>query len=322
MKTLNISLIVFALTATVDVYAKGPNQCADVFYKGFAPIVSNKKLSKNIQNICYQKYALMYSGVSKTAIWSAEYVTPETLVAAKGVKRQDDFHEEPRVPVKFRSLLSDYRGSGYDRGHLVPSATRSTRTDQRESFSLANQIPQAPKNNQDTWRMIEEATRTIITKNKQPAYMITGPLFLSSSVKKIGSGVLVPTHIYKVVYYPNMNVMSAYVSVNDDHAYTEVVSVAELQSKSGLVFFPVLQGAPILQQRLNLPLSANAAYRQKSILPVSGYTTVFDVMPDPNALPSQKNKNSNLKDQAKERIVNRIQKISKDDVKNITTIFN
>lgn len=66
----------------------------------------------------------MYSGVSKTPLWVAEYLNPQRL--STKIKREDNFHEESRVAERHRALLSDYRGSGYDRGHMAPNGDMSS----------------------------------------------------------------------------------------------------------------------------------------------------------------------------------------------------
>lgn len=275
--------------------------CSGLFFEGYSPIVSNQKLNKGVQDLCFSSFAVQYSPVSKTPLWSAEYTTPEILRQAKQIQRNDEFHEEQRIELKFRSLLSDYRGSGYDRGHLSPSASRPTRTDQYQSFSLSNIIPQAPKNNQEQWRHIEEAVRTLVTKNKEPAYVITGVLFNGSKLPRLGLGVLVPSHIYKVVYYPKSGLIGAYVSVNDNNALVDVVSVAQLQANVGIVFFPTLNGSNILNYRYALPLSANAAYKMSSFPIKSGESSIFDAMPSEEARPSPKKRDAlrKVEDRAK-----------------------
>lgn len=323
---ISIGVVSFANTA----HASNLDYCKQIFYKKFEPILNNKKLAKDNHEICFSNFAVNYSGVSKTALWSAEYVTPESLKKAKTVSREDSFHEETRLPSKARSLLTDYQRSGFDRGHLVPSANASTRIDQNQTFSLANIIPQAPKANQEQWRKVEESVRTMVTKYKQPSYVITGPLYLNSRVTKIGNGVLVPSHTYKVVFFPDRGVMSAYVTVNDNIAQTDVVSVAQLQEKSGIVFFPSLQGSKIISQRMRLPLSANAAYKAWEIPVINGQSRIFDVMPDPDALPAAPKKGrDSVKETAKAAAVQYVEsKISrselanlKNDLENISKVF-
>lgn len=285
---ISIGLVSIANTAN----ASELDYCKQFFYKKFVPILNNKKLAKDNHEICFSNYAVNYSAMSKTAVWSAEYLTPESLYKAKTVSREDAFHEENRLPSNVRSLLSDYQRSGYDRGHLTPSADAPSLIDQHQTFSLANIVPQAPKANQENWRKVEESVRTMVKKYKQPSYVITGPLYLTKRVSKIGNGVLVPSHTYKVVFFPDSGVMSAYVTVNDNIARTDVVSVAQLQEKSGIVFFPSLQGSKIINQRMRLPLNANDAYRMWDIPVIGGQSTIFDIEPDPEALPANHKKGS------------------------------
>lgn len=322
MKKLLISVSLGMLSLSSAAYANEMGYCKQYFYKNFKPILNNKKMAKNNHEICFSNFAVNYSGVSKTALWSAEYVTPDSLRKAKSVSREDTFHEETRIPSSVRSLLSDYSGSGFDRGHLVPSANAPSRLDQNQTFSLANIIPQAPKANQEQWRKIEESVRTMVSKYKQPSYVITGPLYLNSRVTKIGKGgVLVPSHTYKVVFFPDRGLMGAYVTVNDNIAKTDVVSVAQLQEKSGIVFFPTLQGSKIISQRMRLPLSANAAYKAWDIPVINGRSNIFDQMPDPDALPiaaKKQNPKASAKDVAKEAAIQYVgSKISKTELANL-----
>lgn len=327
----NKKILIVALGSILSIgsaYASTVIECKKFFYKGHPPIMTNQKLSKDTMNICYSGFALSYSGVSKTALWSAEYITPQTLQKAKAVKRIDNFHEDSRVPSSKRALLSDFRGSGFDRGHLAPSANRADRLDQNQSFALTNIVAQAPKANQENWRHIEESVRTTITKNRESAYIITGPLFISKKLRKLGNGVLVPSHTYKVVFYPERQVMGAYVTVNDNVAQTDVVSVAQLQQASGLVFFPTLQGHSILKQRFNLPLSAKAAYKAKQIQPIGGQSRIFEVMPDSDSLPII-TKNRSSKKEIETEIISYIDRklpkadivALKEELDNITKVF-
>ncbi|MFH4117789.1 DNA/RNA non-specific endonuclease, partial [Acinetobacter baumannii] len=88
--------------------------------------------------LCFNGFNVLYSGMSKTPLWSAEYLSPERL--STKIKREDNFHEETRVPERHRSLLSDYRGSGYDRGRMSPNGDMPTKDSQFDSFSLSNMV--------------------------------------------------------------------------------------------------------------------------------------------------------------------------------------
>ncbi|MFZ6870419.1 DNA/RNA non-specific endonuclease, partial [Klebsiella pneumoniae] len=85
------------------------------------------------------------------------------------------------------------------RGHMAPNGDMPHKESQSDSFSLSNMVPQAPKNNQEVWRNLEEATRAIVTKQKQDVYVVTGPVFEGKRLKTIGQGVIVPTAVYKAV---------------------------------------------------------------------------------------------------------------------------
>jgi hypothetical protein len=48
------------------------------------------------------------------------------------------------IERRFRSKLDDYRGSGYDRGHMAPASNHKTTQDTMdETFTLSNTSPQA-----------------------------------------------------------------------------------------------------------------------------------------------------------------------------------
>ena len=114
--------------------------CLNQFYREQPPVLIKESLKKNSYPLCFNGFNVMYSGVSKTPLWTAEYLSPQRL--SQKIKREDNFHEEPRVNATHRALLSDYRGSGYDRGHMSPNADMPNKESQFDSFSLANMVPQ------------------------------------------------------------------------------------------------------------------------------------------------------------------------------------
>ena len=170
----NTIMTVFTVLIGISAaHAEDLSQCSQSFYGGVYPEFTNPKLSNNTQALCMDGFAVMYSGVSRTPLWSAEYLDRKRLQQAKEIDREDSFHEESRLPKSMRAKLSDYSGSGYDRGHLAPNGNMANRSQQYDSFSLANIAPQSPRNNRYIWRNIESATR-YLTQQYGEVYTITG----------------------------------------------------------------------------------------------------------------------------------------------------
>ena len=68
----------------------------------------------------------------------------------------DPFQPDPDIPAGERTELADFRGSGYDRGHLCASADRLCSMDANgRTFYLSNMSPQQSNFNQDDWVKLE-----------------------------------------------------------------------------------------------------------------------------------------------------------------------
>lgn len=230
------------------------SQCSQSFYGGVYPEFTNPKLSNNTQALCMDGFAVMYSGVSRTPLWSAEYLDRKRLQQAKQIDREDSFHEESRLPKSMRAKLSDYSGSGYDRGHLAPNGNMANRSQQYDSFSLANIAPQSPRNNRYIWRNIESATR-YLTQQYGEVYTITGVAFTDKKTKQLANRVLVPSHFFKAVYIPASNQAGVYYAPNDESERIEVISLDQLTAKIGIDVLPVLD-AQTKSRAFDLPLKA------------------------------------------------------------------
>ena len=289
---LHSSSLVVLLQAGV-VHASGFNSCSQQLYQQTPPGLQRDALRKQSYPLCFNGFAVMYSGVSRTPLWSAEYLSPQRLKQAKTLDRQGEFYEESRVPLAYRAQLSDYARSGYDRGHMSPNGDMANRGQQADSFSLANMVPQSPYNNQEVWRNLEEATRALVLKKRTSAYIVTGPVFSGQRLKRIGGkqGVLVPSHVFKAVYFPDLNAASAYVAVNDQRAALRIVSIDELQQLVGMDLFPAVSDS-IKQQTVNLPVTAAQASK-------AGYDLWGDInpkytqsLPLPDSTASKPNKQS------------------------------
>jgi endonuclease G len=241
------AVFVGALLAPALALASG---CPDHYLDARAPEIRNPKLAVATRELCYGVFGIMHSGVTRTPLWSAEHLRADNVASAQGMKRDNAFHAEPRLPPGQRAELNDYARSGYDRGHMAPNGDMPDPISQRESFSLANMVPQDGDHNRHIWAPIEGAVRKMAKKEGQ-LYVITGPAFLGSDIRKVGK-VLVPTHLYKVVYSPRQKAAAAWFTENRAHADIRVIPVAELERIVGIEFLPSLTRQQ-KERMLNLP---------------------------------------------------------------------
>ena len=228
--------LVFSLTVLVSTAALAETACPQHFSAGQAPVISNPKLRPRTQALCFRAFAVLHSGVTRTPLYAAEHLTRKNLKAASQLSRKDSFHAEDALPEGDRAELRDYERSGYDRGHMAPNADFATRTAQAESFSLANMVPQVHANNAGVWADIEGVARQLAS-TEGDLYVVTGPAFMGTNLKKVGN-VLVPTHLWKVIYSPAQQRAGAYLVTNDEAGDYVVMSVSKLEKRVGINLLP------------------------------------------------------------------------------------
>ena len=155
-------------------------------------------------------YALEHSARDKIALFVCTTVTRDDLDGP--AVREERFAPDPALPPTERAELSDYRGSGYSRGHQAPAGDQGldqARLD--ETFYLSNMTPQRQRFNAGVWAELERRVRGW-TRRYGVVGVITGPVFHDPAeedpatadglvpLESVGSGrVSVPTHYFKVV---------------------------------------------------------------------------------------------------------------------------
>src|SRR6185437_6222399 len=139
------------------------------------------------------------------------------------------------------SVMEQWRMSIFSRRvfHMAPSGDMPDPESQRESFSLANMIPQNPNNNRNLWEGIETAVRDVALYDGE-VYVVTGPIFQGATLQRLHGRVLVPTGIFKAIYDPRRNAAGAYVVDNAPGMAWKAVSVADLDKLVGIDVFPAL----------------------------------------------------------------------------------
>ena len=132
-------------------------------------------------------FTIGYSWYFRQAKWVLEIINPlERLLDQEfeDGERMENFRADQRIPWRFRASLGAYKGSGYDRGHLSPSANlRETALQNSETFLLSNMSPQRPKFNRLIWRDLEEAIRQLDSQEDVlETYVLTAPVFYFGEV--------------------------------------------------------------------------------------------------------------------------------------------
>ncbi len=221
--------------ANTDDRRQYSDQCHDEFVAGQQP-----QASVNTVTLCHTEYISVYDPARKVPLAVGEKLRPEEFDGS--VSRADNFQPDPALPSDQSAQLSDFKGSGYARGHMAPAAD-FTSTDQamQESFYLSNMVPQNTSMNSGIWSSLENATRACV-KSLGEAYVLTGPIFEGQSQTIGEDNVAVPSSLYKVVV--SGNAARAFIMPNrklpparSDFSRYEV-TVDEVQRATGLTLFP------------------------------------------------------------------------------------
>ena len=188
-------------------------------------------------------YTLSYSEENEQPEWVAYLLTaPEVFGNAS--ERADNFREDPAIPTG-SATLADYKGSGYDRGHLIPAADQKWSAQAMDdSFFLSNMSPQTHAFNAGIWSKLEGAVRTMAAQNVEIC-VVTGPVLTDGPYKRIGvSAVSVPNSFYKVIldYYGNEKKAIGFILPQDAKGNLSdyATSVDEVERVTGIDFFPNL----------------------------------------------------------------------------------
>lgn len=233
-----IAALAFAFTANSNA-ASDFAECLQFFVNNKPPVVAPHP---KLRALCYDAFAILHSGESKTAVFVAQKLN-RALVADADEKRKGKFFADARLRSAERADLEDYKQSGLDRGHMAPAGDMPTARAMAQSFSLANIVPQAHKHNGGVWaKTVEEATRKYAARASGNVYVITGPAYAPSIQESpaIGPGqVRVPKYLFKLIYDQDKNRAWAHWHLNEDATRgSRPISYGELVKLTGIEFLP------------------------------------------------------------------------------------
>lgn len=155
-------------------------------------------------------YVLDYNEAHEQANWVIYFAG-----LAGTASRKDHFREDPTVTTG-SATLTDYKNSGYDRGHLAPAADmKMNALAMSESFYMSNMSPQNQTFNRGIWSQLEQLVRAWAQDTHSLAdVIITGPVLGDSTCGQIGQGVTVPCWYYKIYADPESGRAIAFILPN------------------------------------------------------------------------------------------------------------
>jgi endonuclease G, mitochondrial len=195
------------------------------------------------QILKYDGFHLSYNEQHEQAEWVV-YILTRDMIENGNVKRKEHFEEDENVSAG-SAELSDYRNSGYDRGHLAPAADMKwSEKAMDQSFLLSNISPQNHNFNAGIWKRLEEKIRDWAVFYDS-LYVVTGPVLKNIS-KTIGENeVSVPESFYKAVLIIKKESPKAIAFLMSNRAGGKnidqfVISIDSLESITGIDFFHAL----------------------------------------------------------------------------------
>jgi len=198
--------------------------------------------STNDALVKHDHFILSYNEAYEQAEWVA-YILKKSHLTYDDRKRPF-FIEDPKVKTKSADWRN-YKGSGYDRGHLCPAGDRRfSEFAYNETFYTSNISPQNRDFNAGIWNRLEMQVRRW-AKNYDEIFVVTGGV-LEKGLNEIGDeDVAVPKYYYKIVAKgtkENLKVL-AFLMPNRESSealQNYVVPVDRIEKLTGLDFFEQL----------------------------------------------------------------------------------
>ncbi len=212
--------------------------------------------------------ALDYSDTLRQPNWASWNLTVADLGSSG---RSGSFSMDTSLPANFYRVKStDYTGSGYDRGHLCPSADRTDTIEHNdETFLMSNIMPQSPDNNQGVWASLENYCRMLASASNE-VLITCGPEGFGTNRTASSGQIPIASNVWKIVVVvppgegaaiDRITGATRVIAVNipniqgirSDPWQNYTVSVNQLQTNTGFTFLTALNSdlAAILRAKVD-----------------------------------------------------------------------
>ncbi len=202
-------------------------------------------------------YILSYNEPYEQAEWLAYQLKKEHLTYDD--RKRPYFIEDPKVKSKSADWRN-YKGSGYDRGHLCPAGDRRfSEYAYNETFYTSNISPQNRQFNAGIWNRLEMQIRQWC-KRYGDLYVITGGV-LKNGLEEIGAeDVDIPEEFYKIVFRKDGSDIKAVAFLmpnkeSDLPLKNFVIAIDELEHLTKIDFF--FKKSAVIQQKIEETASSS-----------------------------------------------------------------
>jgi endonuclease G, mitochondrial len=208
------------------------------------------KLEQGDELVVHPGHILVYDQKHKQAKWVAHIATPDLITG--NLARIDSFFPDPKVKGG-TAVTTDYWNSGYDRGHLVPSADmRWNQEALAATYLYSNISPQKPELNRGSWAELEDWLRRYVNFSKGRVFVVTGPVLRDGlpimQKPNRQNDVSIPEHFFKVI--ADLDGESpkgiAFIQSNGVNEYPPIsyaVPIDSVEKLTGIDFFHALDDA-------------------------------------------------------------------------------
>lgn len=199
-------------------------------------LISIVTFSQDIVILKHTNYTSHFSKSKKYPVMVEWWITRAKVGCPTPMARKDNFKPDPLLPNE-TNLLGDYKGSGTDRGHMMPAAENLCQTPavQDESFYFSNMAAQYHSLNAGDWKSVETMEREWAKKDDS-VHVWCGNI---GEAKRIGR-VAVPKQCWKVIYFVKTKEWMCFLFDNNtskpDGIHNNLVDKSDIEKLTGFKF--------------------------------------------------------------------------------------
>lgn len=253
---MKILTFIFLIQFSLSILAQNTNENYRTNLYTSAGIPQNTNSGETLKVLVNYSYAVGYSEELKIPMW-AVYRLGNRIDSVENTNWERPFRFIVDTRTEAQVSHEDYyNSSDYDRGHMAPNAAMREQYGQMaqlETYLMTNICPQHKDLNRGIWMKLETKIRDelsqidINNKETHDLFVITGPIVDKIHLDSLDSGVIVPQSFYKIIAFQKgyRGTIKAVSFIFPQHPISDeysdyVVTVDEIEQKTGLNFFPEL----------------------------------------------------------------------------------